>query len=137
MPQVGPKGVGGWLLVFCLFLLLWQPISLGLVAASSMRAISYRGVSLGLVLILRLVVTAFGIAAGIALLNLRATAVAMAKASLVTSALVDVFVYATPYFPNNRLPGYTPLYVAWSLAYNGAWLMYLLRSRRVRNTFGV
>jgi hypothetical protein len=47
-----------------------------------------------------------------------------------------MFVYLTPYFPNNRLPGDTPFYVAGSLAYSGVWLMYLVRSRRVRNTFG-
>ena len=46
-----------------------------------------------------------------------------------------VVVYTTPYFPNNRMPGDTPFYVAASLAYHGAWLAYLFRSRRVRNTY--
>lgn len=132
-----PKGIGGWLAALVVLLLVWQPVSLGLVASSVVDAVAVRGVSLALVLLLRLVVTAFGIAAGIALIGERPYAVAMAKASLVASAAADLFVYLTPYFPNNRLPGDTPFYVAGSLAYSGVWLMYLVRSRRVRNTFGV
>jgi len=131
------RGVRGWLLVLCLLLLVWQPVSLGLVASSVVDAVAVRGVSLALVLLLRLAVTALGIAAGLALAGERPYAVAMAKWSLAASAAVDVFVYLTPYFPNNRMPGDTPFYVAGSLAYSGGWLMYLVRSRRVRNTFGV
>jgi len=132
-----PRGVRGWLAVLVLLLLVWQPVSLGLVASSVVDAVAIRGVSLALVLLLRLVVTALGIAAGLALAGERPSAVAMAKWSLVASAGVDVFVYLTPYFPNNRFPGDTPYYVGASLAYSGGWLLYLVRSRRVRNTFGV
>ncbi|HZT78277.1 MAG TPA: hypothetical protein VFA27_16595 [Vicinamibacterales bacterium] len=131
-----PRGVRGWLAVLVVLLLVWQPVSLGLVASSVVDAVAIRGVSLALVLLLRVLVAAFGIAAGIALVGERPSAVAMAKASLIASALVDLFVDATPYFPNNRMPGDTPFYVAASLAYSGVWLMYLVRSRRVRNTFG-
>lgn len=131
-----PRGIGGWLLVLCVLLLVWQPLSLGLVASSALDAIAVRGLPLALVLALRLVVAAFGIAAGIALAAGRPAAVTMAKASLVLSAAADLFVYLTPYFPSNRMPGDTPFYVAGSLAYSGAWLMYLVRSRRVHHTFG-
>ena len=131
-----PVGVRGWLAVLVVLLLVWQPMSLALLASSVVDAVAIRGVSLALVLLLRLAVTAFGIASGIALLGERPYAVAMAQASLIASAAVDLFVYATPYFPNNRLTGDTPFYIAWSLAYSGVWLMYLVRSRRVRNTFG-
>ena len=55
--------------------------------------------------------------------------------ALVISAATDVFVYTTPYFPNNRLPGDTVYYVAASLSYHAAWLTYLILSRRVRNTY--
>jgi hypothetical protein len=131
-----PAGVRGWLLVLCLLLVVWQPVQLGLVASGVVDRIAVRGLPLALVLLLRLVVTAFGIAAGLALFARRPAAVAMARASLLASALVDVFVLVTPYFPSNRFPGDTPWYVAVSLAYYGAWLMYLSRSRRVRQTFG-
>jgi hypothetical protein len=45
-------------------------------------------------------------------------------------------VYTTPYFPSNRFPGDTTFYVVASLAYHGAWLAYLARSKRVRQAFG-
>jgi hypothetical protein len=52
--------------------------------------------------------------------------------ALVASALTDLFVYSTPYMPNNRVPGDTPIVVAISLAYHAVWLTYLFRPRRVR-----
>lgn len=127
--------VGGWLLVLCALLVLWQPLSLSLVVSNTLEAISMRGRPAFLVLALRLFVSAFGIAAGLALLRLRPAAVTMAKVSLVASAATDVFVIATPYAPNNRVPGDEPLYIAASLAYCGVWLAYLSRSKRVRRTF--
>jgi hypothetical protein len=89
-----------------------------------------------MILIVRLLVVAVGIAAGRALQSLRPAAVTFAKTALLLSAATDVFVYTTPYFPSNRPPGDTPLYVLASLAYHGLWLAYLQRSRRVRATFG-
>jgi hypothetical protein len=74
-------------------------------------------------------------AAGRALQTVQPGAVTLGKAALVASAATDVFVYTTPYFPNNRMPGDTIYYVAASLAYHGAWLVYLWRSRRVRATY--
>jgi hypothetical protein len=130
-----PSGVGGWLLVLCVLLLVWQPISLGLVASGLLDRLFIRGVPLALVLGARIVVTAFGIAAGLALLARRPAAVAMAKASLIASAATDMFVYTTRYVPTNRLPGDTPIVVAASLAYYAIWLAYLFRSKRVRNTY--
>jgi hypothetical protein len=129
------SGIGGWLLVLCAVLLVWQPISFALVASSALDALPVRGMPLALVLAARLVVTALGIAAGLALAARRPAAVALAKASLVTSAAMDLFVYATPYFPNNRAPGTTPIYVAITLLWYGAWTAYVFRSRRVRATF--
>jgi len=127
--------VGGWLLVFCLLLLVWQPLSLGLVASSVLGSLAVRGLPAVLVLITRLLVAALGIAAGIALLGRRAGAVTLAKVSLAASAATDVFVYTTPFFPNNRPPGDTVLFVAASLAYHGAWMIYLFRSKRVKEIF--
>lgn len=129
------SGVGGWLLLFCILLLIWQPVNLGIVASSVLDALPVRGPILALLLMARVAVAAFGIAAGIALVGRRSGAVAMAKVSLALSAATDMFVYTTPYFPNNRAPGQTPLFVMGSLAYYGVWMTYLLRSDRVRKTF--
>ena len=132
----GPDGIGGWLLVLCVLLIVWQPLELGLVASTVLDDLAIEGLSLALIVLLRVVVTAFGIAAGLALLNRRPAACTLGAASLTASAVTDTFVYLTPYFPNNRLPGTTPIYVAASLAYYAVWLVYLFRSKRVKNTFG-
>lgn len=131
-----PVGVGGWLLLLCVLLIVWQPLSLGLAASAALDDLALRGLPLALVMTLRVLVAAFGIAAGLALVNRRAAGSTMAKASLMASAATDTFVYLTPYFPNNRMPGDTPLYVGAALAYYAIWLAYLFRSKRVENTFG-
>ena len=129
-------GIGGWLLLLCRLLIVFHPLSLAVTASSVLNALFVRGAPVAIVLIIRLAVVAFGVAAGRALQNLRQDAVALARLALLMSAATDVFVYTTPYFPSNRLPGDTTFYVVASLAYHGAWLAYLARSKRVRQTFG-
>ena len=129
------RGIRGWLLVLCAWLLIWGPMSFALIASNTLPALSVRGLPLAVGLLARTGVTAFGLAAGIALITRRGPAVSMAKLALILSAATDLVVYATPYFPNNRMPGDTPFYVAASLAYHGLWLAYLFRSNRVKNTY--
>jgi hypothetical protein len=131
----GPEGAGGWLLLLCRLLVVFHPLSLAVTASSALSALSVRGRAVALILILRLIVVGFGMAAGRALQNLQPGGVTLAKAALLLSAAADVFVYTTPYFPNNRHPGDTVYYVAASLAYHAAWLAYLVRSRRVRAAY--
>ncbi len=129
------SGIGGWLLVLCGILLVWQPLSFGLLASSELDAVTLRGLPAALVLAARLVVTGVGIAAGLALAGRRPAAVALAKSALFLSAAMDLFVYSTPYFPSNRAPGETGVFIAASLAWYTGWLVYLFVSRRVRRTF--
>jgi hypothetical protein len=124
-----------WLLLLCALLLAWQPISFGLVASAALDALPVVGAPLATILVVRVLVTALGIASGLALIRRRPGAVTLAKASLIVSLTMDLIVYSTPYFPNNRAPGDTPIYVGVSLAYYGGWLAYLFRSTRVRETF--
>ena len=123
--------VTGWLLLLCRLLIVFHPLALAVTASGVLGSLPARGVAVALILILRLAVVGFGIAAGRALQNLQPGAVTLVKAALLASAATDLFVY-TPYFPNNRPPGDTVYYVAASLAYHGAWLAYLTLSRRVR-----
>jgi hypothetical protein len=133
--SVEREGVGGWLLVLCRLLIVGHPLSLAVTAPNALNAIAVRGAPVAIILLVRLLVVAFGVAAGRALQNLRPGAVGLAKTALLMSAATDVFVYTTPYYPSNRLPGDTTLYVVASLAYHGLWLAYLKRSARVRATF--
>jgi hypothetical protein len=128
-------GIGGWLLVLCGLLLVWQPISTGLVASRLLGLLSIRGLPVALLVILRLLATGFGVAAGVALLGRRPGAVVLTRIALAASAATDLIVYLTPYFPSNRAPGETPVYVLASLVYHGLWLGYLFRSKRVKATF--
>ena len=129
------EGVRGWLLLLCRLLIVFHPLSLAVTASGALSAVAVRGTAVVLILILRLVVVGFGMAAGRALQTLQPGAVTLARLALLASAATDLFVYTTPYFPNNRLPGDTVYYVAASLAYHGAWLTYLARSSRVRATY--
>jgi len=129
-------GVGGWLLLLCRLLVVFHPLSLAITASGALSALPARGTAVALILVLRLVVVGFGMAAGRALQTRQPGAVTLASAALAASAMTDVFVYTTPYFPSNRMPGDTTFYVIASLAYHGAWIAYLARSKRVRATFG-
>ncbi len=130
-----PEGVGGWLLILCRLLIVYQPVTFAISAAAALSSLSTRGPGLPVAIAIRLIVTAFTVAAGLALTNRHPGAVRLAATALVASAACDVFIYTTPYYPNNRPPGDTPFYVAASLLYHALWLVYLFRSRRVRATF--
>ena len=123
------------LLLLCLMLVLVQPAAVGLSGSGALDSLAMRGLPVALVLALRLVVAALGVAAGLALLGRRIGALTLAKAALVAAAATDLFVYLTPYFPSNRAPGETPILVGASLIYYAGWLLYLFRSRRVRDMF--
>ena len=127
--------VSGWLLLLCRLLVVFHPLALAVTASNALGSLSARGMPVALILILRLIVVGFGMAAGRALQQVQPAAVTLARAALFASAATDVFVYTTPYFPNNRVPGDTIYYVIASLAYHGAWLAYLFRSSRVRRTY--
>jgi hypothetical protein len=127
--------VRGWLLILCVLLLVWQPLNQGLTISGLVDRLSQRGPGLAVLLLARLLAAGLGIAAGLSLWQVKPGAVTVAKASLVYSALVDVIVYVTPYSPSNRPPGDATIILVASLAYDGLWLAYLLRSRRVKETF--
>jgi hypothetical protein len=128
--------IRGWLLVFCGLLLVWQPINLALTMSGLVDELATRGAGLGIILLARLLAAGLGIAAGLALFQLKPGAVSIARASLVFSAIVDVAVYATPYSPGNRPPGDATIILVASLLYYGIWFAYLVRSKRVRSTYG-
>lgn len=124
--------LSGWLRVLCWMLTLWEPLVFAIAAAGAVNAISVRGAPVALVLLARMAGTALCFAGGRALLDRRPSGPALATAALALSGAVQLFAYATPYFPSNRMPGETPLYVTATLAYYGGWIAYLSRSKRVR-----
>ncbi len=126
------RPLGPWLLLLCALLLVWSPANFALVASTLVDSLSVRGWPVTAVLAFRVVVVGLGIAAGLALAGRRPGAVLLARAALIASLAADLVIYLTPWFPSNRLPGTTPIYVAASVAYHAGWLTYLFRSKRVR-----
>lgn len=127
-----PAGVTGWLLLLSRLLIVWQPLNLAVAGMGALGAVGVRGPAVAIILVVRTIVTAVGVAAGIALSNRRAQGVSLAKVALALAAATDLFVYTTPYFPSNRAPGDTIYYIVASMVYHGIWLVYLFRSRQVR-----
>jgi hypothetical protein len=120
-------------LLLVLLLLVWHPASFALTAASALATLNVRGLPLALLLVARLAVTGIGVAAGILLFGRRPGSIRVAQVALAASVLMDLTIYLTPYFPNNRMPGDTPFYAAGTLAYHGAWIVFLRFSARVRS----
>jgi len=96
----GVPSLGGWLLVLCLFLAIWQPVNLALAASNALAALPMRGWPLALLLAVRVIVTAFGVASAIAISHRHPGAATMATVSLTLSAGLDLIVYTTPFFSN-------------------------------------
>ncbi len=133
--MTSPTGVGGWLRLLGIILVAWGPLSVGLSLAGALAAIPVRGDTLAILIVFRLGVAAFGVASGLALLDARGLALPMARISLIATAATNAFIELTPLYPSNRIPGDEWIAVGGSLLHAGAWLIYLARSRRVRNTF--
>jgi hypothetical protein len=127
--------LGGWLLILSRLLLIYQPINLAVSAATALNSLPTRGPKVLVAIAVRVLGAGMAVAAGLALTNRQPGAVALTRIALVVSAACDVFIYLTPYYPNNRPPGDTPLYVAGTILLHGVWLVYLARSSRVRRTF--
>jgi len=126
--------IRGWLRVVSGVLLVWQPAQFALAAATAIEAVRVRGISVAVVLLARMVVTGFSVAAGLSIMRRRQTAIRMTIVALVAAAIVDVFVELTSFFPSNRMPGDAPLYAAaWAVFYSAA-AFYMARSSRVRRT---
>ncbi len=129
------NGLGGWLLILSRLLLVYQPVSLAISAATAINSLPTRGPKVLVAIAIRVIVTGVCVAAGLALTNRAPSAVGLTRTALILSAAADVFILTTPFYPNNRPPGDTPLYVAATLTYHTIWLVYLARSDRVRRTF--
>jgi len=116
------------LYVLAVLLLIWQPFNLAFVMSGLIEELPLRGPGLGIILLARLVAAGLGIAAGLSIFQKQPSAIVLARASLVFSAIVDVVSYATPYVPNNRPPGDATIILIASLVYYAGWFTYLATS---------
>ena len=129
--------VRGWLLLLCAVLAVVNPATLAVVAASRVGGSVPPSTLVLTLLVVRLVVTGVGVAAGMALWHKRAGAVQLAKASLVLSSLETVGRLSTRVGFSETPPGLRlPLAIA-VILFNAAWYLYLEKSRRVTATYAL
>jgi hypothetical protein len=121
----------GWLL------LAGQPLYAAITIAAGLQSLPVRGAPVAAIMTLRAVVAGISMAAGSALLDDshgrhgRHGAGPLAMAALGSAVVLDVFVLSTSFYPNNRAPGDTPLYLAATVLYHGGWITYLLATRTI------
>jgi hypothetical protein len=120
-------------LLLCLLLGVWAPLQLAYTLPLAFAALPVRGPVLGVLIAVRIALTAVGVAAGVSLYARKPAGVTLARVSLICTTAVDLFRYHGTYYPSNRVPGDEWIDTAISVAYAAAWLAYLARSRRVRD----
>src|SRR4029450_6722629 len=119
---------GRWLPLLARLMTLYQPIVIGLLTSRAVGSLAIRGREVLVLLLVRVLVTAFGVGAGLALKGRHARSIGLGKTSLLLSGVTELFIVLTPSFPNRRGPGETPIWVAGILIYFGGWFAYLMRS---------
>jgi hypothetical protein len=122
--------IPGWMRVLGALLLIVEPLRTMFAAVLVLQSLYVRGLPAVLILLLKIAVAGLSMSAASAIFGRRSHALTLAAVALAAAAATDVFVYLTPFFPNNRAPGDTPFYVAGTLVYHGGWLAYVLRTRR-------
>lgn len=115
-------------------LLVWEPANFALAALGAFNAIALRGWPVVAVLAARLTTAVLSVAASRALAGRHAGARTLARGALLSSLAVHLFVYATPYFPSNRMPGDTLWYAGLACVYYCGWSAYLTWSVRARRS---
>jgi len=127
--------LSGWLLILSRLLLVYQPINLAVSAATALNSLPTRGPRVLVAIAVRVFSAGISVAAGLALTNLQPHAVRLTQIALLVSAASDVFIYATSFYPTNLPPGDAPFYAAATIGFHAIGLIYLSRSKRVRETF--
>ena len=132
MTDAEERTARGWLLVLSRVLIIWEPLEFAVAAFGAFNAIAVRGLPVAFVLLVRLAATALSVAAGRAIHDRNSSGPRLATVALALTGATRLFAYLTPYFPSNRLPGQTPLYVTAVILYYGGGLAYLAWSKQVK-----
>jgi hypothetical protein len=108
-----------------------EPVTFALYASSIIDRVADRGGLAVAVLLARLLVTAVGIAAGLAIWNGRPWAVAFARIAVALSAAATIVTAATGALPMSTPPGLRTPYLVATLVWDAAWIGYLTWVLRV------
>lgn len=121
-----------WPLTLLMLLLIgWAPVTLALYASGVVDRAVERGALAMAVLLARVVVTAIGVAAGLAIYNDRPWSLSFARLAVMLSAGATILTAVTRALPNNVPPGLDGPLLAARLTVDGAWILYVtLQIRR-------
>ena len=125
-------------ILFLIFILtIWNPANLALQAASTLASIETRSTVSIVFLVVRLLITSVGVAAGIALSLRRPGAVWLTKLALALFAIEAIARLSTRVDLGSAPPGTRLPLAIFVIAHNAAWFAYLRLSRRVEAAYGL
>ena len=122
----------GWLLLLCAVLVVWQPLSFALEAASALQTLGMRGVPGFLELAAHGVVAALSFAAGWALWHSSPAGPLLATVAVAAGGITGVQALYCSVLPSNVFPSDRLPLAALTVAHACAWLTYLRRSKSIR-----
>jgi hypothetical protein len=120
------------LLLLCLILFVWQPLTVSGEIAATLPSLGMRGAPAIVELLVHGLLAALSVAAGWALWNANPAGPVLARSTMIGAAAIGVqalywSVLPRSTFPSDRLP----IAIA-TLVHSAVWLVYLRRSRRIR-----
>jgi hypothetical protein len=115
--------------LLAVLLVAWEPLSLALTAAAVLDRLGDRGWPAMVLLVLRLGVTGFGVAAGRALWSNRDGAITLARWGTGLALAAAAITLLTDVWPSSRPPGLRGPVAAVLLAWYAAWFLWTLRQR--------
>ena len=119
----------GMLSLLALLLLVVEPLGFAWYASGILTRAIDRGAPALAILLLRLIVTAVGMAAGLRLWRERDAGIPIAITALALGALTTVITALVPALPTARPPGVRGPIAAALVFYDVAWMVYLLWRR--------
>ncbi|HEY7498277.1 MAG TPA: hypothetical protein VH740_07180 [Vicinamibacterales bacterium] len=126
----------GWIAVLCLALLLWWPVGFATELSTTLPSLGMRGVRGAIELLFHAIVAALAVAAVRALSIGMPSAPMLAAAALVSSAAASIQSLYWSVLPHQTMPGDALPMAVLAAAHAAVWLVYLWRSRRVRELAG-
>ncbi len=127
---------GGWLLLLCVFLFVWEPLRFAVDLSGSMGTLGMRGTPGAIELAAHATTAIIAVAAGWGLWIRNPRAPMLASIAVAASAMVTIQSLYWLYLPGNAVPGERlPLSIV-AIAHAAGWMAYLRKSRRVRIDYG-